>query len=171
MYNLFPVLLYLPDSHRFTVLHLSYFSNESFVEWEGNATLDGKLTHILKGHNDEFNVSQVLPLEHPHIWEQREDNLQQYLKMFQSVVILYTRERKVPCEYWNNACSKRVLTIRLVITAISLLSKTVLFKSIKHGYGPWKCFIQLTLIGFSQHQLFSCTISLQSDAPAAQVNC
>lgn len=97
---LLPSLLYCwthgVDSHRFTVLHLSYFSNESFVEWEGNATLDGKLTHILKGHNDEFNVSQVLPLEHPHIWEQREDNLQQYLKMFQSVVILYTRERKVP---------------------------------------------------------------------------
>ncbi|XP_066476790.1 endothelial protein C receptor-like [Tiliqua scincoides] len=96
---LLPWILYWThgiDSHSFTMFHLSYFSNESFVEWEGNATLDGKLTHTLKGHNEQLNVSQLLPLEHPHIWEQREDNLQKYLKMFQTVVSLYIGERKAP---------------------------------------------------------------------------
>ncbi|KAJ6669234.1 hypothetical protein lerEdw1_008043 [Lerista edwardsae] len=87
---------YLPDSHSFTLLLFSSFPNESLVEWAGNATLDGKLTHTLVGHNEQFNVSQLLPLEDSHSWEWRENNMQQYLNMFRDVVNLYARERNVP---------------------------------------------------------------------------
>ncbi|XP_053164026.1 endothelial protein C receptor [Hemicordylus capensis] len=84
------------DSHTFTMFYLAHFPNSSFVEFIGNATLDGKLTHSMEGGNEQLNVSQRHPLEPSHVWEQRVSNLSQYLQKFQQTVQVLTLERKVP---------------------------------------------------------------------------
>lgn len=92
------VLHSLADSHAFTMFQLSYFLDKNSVESVGNATLDSKLTHSFKMHNEQLNVSQLIMLEPSHVWEQRKSNLQQYLQDFHNMVRLMALERKVPCE-------------------------------------------------------------------------
>ncbi|KAL8187639.1 UNVERIFIED_CONTAM: hypothetical protein K2H54_052420 [Gekko kuhli] len=84
--------------HAIDMLHLSYFPDNSSVEVVGNATLDGKLTHTLEGHNEKLNVSQLLPLEPSHLWTQRKSSLYQYIQQFQDMVKVIARERHVACE-------------------------------------------------------------------------
>ncbi|XP_048361882.1 endothelial protein C receptor [Sphaerodactylus townsendi] len=86
---------YSADFHAINMLHLSYFSDISAVEVVGNATLDGQLTHTLEGHNEQFNVSQLLPLEPSQLWNQRKSNLLLYLQQFQDMVKVTARERNV----------------------------------------------------------------------------
>nr|XP_056706210.1 endothelial protein C receptor-like [Euleptes europaea]XP_056722791.1 endothelial protein C receptor-like [Euleptes europaea] len=86
---------YGADFHAINMFHRSYFPDSSSVEVVGNATLDGKLTHTLKGHNEQINVSQLLPLEPSHLWKQRKSNLRLYLQQFQDMVKVTARERNV----------------------------------------------------------------------------
>ncbi|XP_015262354.1 PREDICTED: endothelial protein C receptor [Gekko japonicus] len=86
---------YGADLHAINMLHLSYFPDNCSVEVVGNATLDGKLTHTLEGHNEQLNVSQLLPLEPSHLWTQRKSNVYQYIQQFQDMVKVIARERHV----------------------------------------------------------------------------
>ncbi|KAJ7344948.1 hypothetical protein JRQ81_000898 [Phrynocephalus forsythii] len=83
------------DSHVFTITQLACFLNSTSVEFVGNATLDGTLTHSLESHNGQFNVSQMWPLETPDAWEQRQSKLQDYLNNFKLLVNLLANEKAV----------------------------------------------------------------------------
>ncbi|XP_061492560.1 endothelial protein C receptor [Rhineura floridana] len=87
---------YGTGSHAFIMIQLAFFQNSSSVEFVGNATLDGKLTHSMEVQNGQLNASQLLPLEPLYLWEQRKSSLQQYLKQFETLVNMYARERNVP---------------------------------------------------------------------------
>uniref|UniRef100_A0A8B9CW72 Uncharacterized protein n=1 Tax=Anser brachyrhynchus TaxID=132585 RepID=A0A8B9CW72_9AVES len=63
------------------------------VFW-GNATLGGRLSHLLEGHN----VTQVLPLEPPAAWERRRDAVGNYLTSFSELVWFFSKERPINCE-------------------------------------------------------------------------
>ncbi|XP_060098037.1 endothelial protein C receptor [Heteronotia binoei] len=86
---------YGADHHAIDMLHLSYFPDDGSVEVVGNATLDGKLTHTLEGHNEQLNVSQLLPLEPSNLWTQRKKNLYNYIQQFQDMVKVVARERNI----------------------------------------------------------------------------
>ncbi|XP_074860254.1 endothelial protein C receptor isoform X2 [Carettochelys insculpta] len=77
--------------HSFTMLQLSYHPNSSAVEFWGNATLNGALSHSLQG----FQASQLLPLEPPGRWQELEHSLQDYLCKFRDLVQVITMERNV----------------------------------------------------------------------------
>nr|XP_020643134.1 endothelial protein C receptor isoform X1 [Pogona vitticeps] len=81
------------ESHAFTITQLAYFLNRTSVEFVGNATLDGTLTHSLETHNGQVNVSQLWPLENSDAWKQRERKLQDYLNKFVLLVNLFVNER------------------------------------------------------------------------------
>lgn len=63
------------------------------VFW-GNATLGGRLSHLLEGRN----VTQVLPLEPPAAWEWRRDAVGNYLTSFSELVWFFSKERPINCE-------------------------------------------------------------------------
>lgn len=69
----------------------------------GNATLGGRLSHLLEGHN----VTQVLPLEPPAAWEQRQEVVGNYLTYFSELVWLFNKERPINCECWGTGGCER----------------------------------------------------------------
>ncbi|TFK11101.1 serine/threonine-protein kinase 17A-like [Platysternon megacephalum] len=77
--------------HTFTMIQLAHLPNSSTIEFWGNATLNGVLTHSLQG----FNASQLLPLEPPARWQEMERSLHTYLHSFHAFMQVITKERKV----------------------------------------------------------------------------
>ncbi|XP_050821625.1 endothelial protein C receptor isoform X1 [Gopherus flavomarginatus] len=77
--------------HTFTMIQLAHLPNSNTIEFLGNATLNGVLTHSLQG----FNASQLLPLEPPTQWQAMERSLQTYLHAFHMLVQVIAKERKV----------------------------------------------------------------------------
>lgn len=71
----------------------------SSVFW-GNASLGGRLSHLLEG----FNVTQVLPLEPPDAWARRQRDVTTYLRYFRDLVKIFSTERPMNCE-WQPAGS------------------------------------------------------------------
>ncbi|XP_019368331.1 PREDICTED: endothelial protein C receptor-like [Gavialis gangeticus] len=80
----------LPALHTFT-MHLLADFNETTVQFLGNATLDGVLTHSLQGHE----ASQQIPLESPDQWEKTKHSLETYLTYFSGTVRLAAKERNM----------------------------------------------------------------------------
>uniref|UniRef100_A0A8C3M5F9 Endothelial protein C receptor n=1 Tax=Chrysolophus pictus TaxID=9089 RepID=A0A8C3M5F9_CHRPC len=72
----------------FIMLQWTQVSKGSSVFW-GNATLGGRLSHILEDHN----VTQVLPLEPPAVWAQQRDMVANYLSYFSGIVQVFSKER------------------------------------------------------------------------------
>ncbi|NWI61164.1 EPCR protein, partial [Calyptomena viridis] len=64
----------------------------------GNASLDGRLSHVLEG----LNVTQVLPLEPPDAWARRQEDVATYLLNFSGLVKLFNKER--PLNYTQSLC-------------------------------------------------------------------
>ncbi|KAF7254308.1 Endothelial protein C receptor [Varanus komodoensis] len=87
--------VYGAEFHDFTMVQLAYFPERMSADIFGNATLDGTLTHSLKYHNGQFNVSQLFPLESSDLWEQRKESLLEYLNIFKDLVSIIARERKI----------------------------------------------------------------------------
>ncbi|NXS65400.1 EPCR protein, partial [Pandion haliaetus] len=79
----------------FTMLQQTHISKGSSTFW-GNASLDGRLSHLLEG----FNVTQVLPLEPPDVWARRQQDVTTYLDYFGQLVKLFSKER--PIDYTQN---------------------------------------------------------------------
>ncbi|NXG00040.1 EPCR protein, partial [Sakesphorus luctuosus] len=80
------------------VQHTRVFQGNSII-W-GNASLDGQLSHILEGQN----VTQVLPLEPPDAWAQRQKDVTTYLTYFSNLVKLFNKER--PMEHTQRLCCR-----------------------------------------------------------------
>ncbi|NXL93782.1 EPCR protein, partial [Alectura lathami] len=74
----------------FVMLQRTRVSKGSSVFW-GNATLGGRLSHLLEDHN----VTQVLPLESPDVWAQRQEAVAKYLTYFRELVNVFTGERPI----------------------------------------------------------------------------
>ncbi|XP_068277307.1 endothelial protein C receptor [Nyctibius grandis] len=83
----------------FTMLQRTRVSKGSSVFW-GNASLDGRLSHLLEG----FNVTQVLPLEPPDAWARRQQDVATYLLYFGQLVKLFSKER--PINYTQSLCCR-----------------------------------------------------------------
>ncbi|KFO70616.1 endothelial protein C receptor [Cuculus canorus] len=74
----------------FTMLQQTRVSEGSCDFW-GNASLDGRLSHLLEG----LNVTQVLPLEPPDAWARRQQDVTTYLLYFGRLVKLFNKERPI----------------------------------------------------------------------------
>ncbi|NWX17743.1 EPCR protein, partial [Aegotheles bennettii] len=81
----------------FTMVQRTRVSKGSSVFW-GNASLDGRLSHLLEG----LNVTQVLPLEPPDAWARRQQDVATYLHYFRGLVKLFSKER--PINYTQRIC-------------------------------------------------------------------
>ncbi|KAF1470513.1 Endothelial protein C receptor, partial [Eudyptula minor novaehollandiae] len=81
----------------FTMLQQTRISKGSSIFW-GNASLDGRLSHLLEG----LNVTQVLPLEPPDAWARRQQDVTTYLLYFSQLVKLFSKER--PINYTQSLC-------------------------------------------------------------------
>ncbi|XP_034295496.1 endothelial protein C receptor-like [Pantherophis guttatus] len=84
---------YGEETHTFIMTLTANFSKGNFAKFVGNAALDGILTHSLEGHNEQLNVSQLLPLEESNLWEQTESKLHKYLQSFQGMVMILSKEK------------------------------------------------------------------------------
>lgn len=80
----------------FTMLQRTRVSKGNSIFW-GNASLDGRLSHLLEG----FNVTQVLPLEPPAVWARRQQDVTTYLIYFGQLVKLFNKERPINCEWYT----------------------------------------------------------------------
>ncbi|NXT90403.1 EPCR protein, partial [Anhinga rufa] len=74
----------------FTMLQRTRISKGNPVFW-GNASLDGRLSHLLEG----LNVTQVLPLEPSDVWARWQQDVGTYLYYFGQLVKLFSQERPV----------------------------------------------------------------------------
>ncbi|NXL63834.1 EPCR protein, partial [Chordeiles acutipennis] len=74
----------------FIMLQRTRISNGNSIFW-GNASLDGRLSHLLEG----LNVTQVLPLEPPDAWTRRQQDVTTYLLTFGRLVKLFSKERPI----------------------------------------------------------------------------
>ncbi|KAK2538677.1 Procr [Columba livia] len=83
----------------FTMLQRTRVSKGS-SEFSGNASLDGRLSHLLEG----LNVTQVLPLEPPDAWARRREDVTNYLHYFSQLVKLFSKER--PINYTQSLCCR-----------------------------------------------------------------
>ncbi|NP_001029992.1 endothelial protein C receptor precursor [Gallus gallus] len=79
----------------FTMLQWTRVSNGNYAFW-GNATLGGRLSHLL----EDRNVTQVLPLEPPAGWARQQDMVANYLSYFSGIVQVFSKER--PLNYTQN---------------------------------------------------------------------
>lgn len=79
----------------FTMLQRTRVS-EGSSEFSGNASLDGRLSHLLEG----LNVTQLLPLEPPDAWARRREDVTTYLLYFGQLVKLFSKERPINCEWY-----------------------------------------------------------------------
>ncbi|NWI86539.1 EPCR protein, partial [Pitta sordida] len=71
-----------------TMLQNTRIFQGTSVIW-GNASLNGQLSHLL----NETSVTQVLPLEPPDAWAQRQKDVSTYLSNFRGLVQLFYKER------------------------------------------------------------------------------
>ncbi|XP_010117625.1 PREDICTED: endothelial protein C receptor-like, partial [Chlamydotis macqueenii] len=80
----------------FTMLQRTRVSKGISVFW-GNASLDGRLSHLLEGLNvtQGLNAPQVLPLEPPSAWARRQQDVASYLLSFSQLVKLFIKERPI----------------------------------------------------------------------------
>ncbi|NXA06060.1 EPCR protein, partial [Sapayoa aenigma] len=78
------------------VQHTRVFKGNSMF-W-GNASLDGRLSHVLEG----LDVTQVLPLEPPDAWARRQRDVTTYLLNFGGLIKLFNKER--PLNYTQSLC-------------------------------------------------------------------
>ncbi|NXS97797.1 EPCR protein, partial [Jacana jacana] len=83
----------------FIMLQRTRVSTGSSIFW-GNASLDGRLSHLLEG----YNVTQVLPLEPPDTWARRQEDVINYLHHFAQLVKLFSKER--PINYTQSLCCR-----------------------------------------------------------------
>ncbi|NXU56038.1 EPCR protein, partial [Turnix velox] len=83
----------------FTMQQWTRVSKGSSIFW-GNASLDGRLSHLLEG----FNVTQVLPLEPSDAWARRQKEVVTYLNTFRQLVQLFSKER--PVNYTQILCCR-----------------------------------------------------------------
>ncbi|NXP03427.1 EPCR protein, partial [Thinocorus orbignyianus] len=83
----------------FSMLQRTRVSKGDSVFW-GNASLDGRLSHLLVG----YNVTQVLPLEPPDTWARRQQEVTTYLLYFGQLVKLFSKER--PINYTQSLCCR-----------------------------------------------------------------
>ncbi|NXO19143.1 EPCR protein, partial [Oriolus oriolus] len=81
----------------FTMLQLTrvHRGNSMFL---GNASLNGQLSHLL----DEYNVTQVLPLEPPDAWDRRQKEVITYVRNFRHLVTIFNNER--PTNFTHHLC-------------------------------------------------------------------
>ncbi|KAK9401051.1 endothelial protein C receptor [Crotalus adamanteus] len=84
---------YGEETHTFIMSLTANFSKENSAEFVGNAVLDGILSHSLEGDIEQLNVSQLLSLEAPNLWEQTESKLHKYLQSFQGMVMILSKEK------------------------------------------------------------------------------
>lgn len=75
------------------MLQWTRVSNGNYAFW-GNATLGGRLSHLL----EDRNVTQVLPLEPPAGWARQQDMVANYLSYFRGIVQVFSKERPLNCE-------------------------------------------------------------------------
>lgn len=75
------------------MLQWTRVSNGNYAFW-GNATLGGRLSHLL----EDRNVTQVLPLEPPAGWARQQDMVANYLGYFSGIVQVFSKERPLNCE-------------------------------------------------------------------------
>ncbi|OPJ86813.1 endothelial protein C receptor [Patagioenas fasciata monilis] len=81
------------------MLQWTRVSNGS-LEFSGNASLDGQLSHILEG----LNVTQVLALEPLDAWALWREDVTTYLHHFSQLVKLFSKER--PINYTQSLCCR-----------------------------------------------------------------
>ncbi|NWW46541.1 EPCR protein, partial [Pedionomus torquatus] len=83
----------------FTILQQTRVSKGNSIFW-GNASLDGRLSHLLV----DYNVTQVLPLDPPDVWARRQEDVTTYLLYFGQLVKLFSKER--PINYPQSLCCR-----------------------------------------------------------------
>lgn len=132
----------------FTMLQQTRISKGSSIFW-GNASLDGRLSHLLEG----LNVTQVLPLEPPDAWARRQQDVTTYLLYFSQLVKLFSKERPINCEwyprgargwsriaYWGTGPSReREPTGEREPTLHCLGTGTAFQGQLGKGMGTWPC--------------------------------
>ncbi|XP_039720100.1 endothelial protein C receptor isoform X1 [Pteropus medius] len=77
------------------MLQISYFPDYSQVLHQGNASLGGLPTHVLKGQDSNITILQLHPLQEPESWALTERRVQLYLQDFHDLVLLVHHERGV----------------------------------------------------------------------------
>ncbi|NWI63894.1 EPCR protein, partial [Todus mexicanus] len=92
-------LAFLAAPLTFIMLQRTRVSKGSSIFW-GNASLGGRLSHLLEG----LNVTQVLPLEPPDAWARRQQDVTTYLLYFGQLVKLFSKER--PINYTQSLCCR-----------------------------------------------------------------
>lgn len=75
------------------MLQISYFPDPGQVLHEGNASLGGLLTHVLKGQDSNITIRQLYALQESQSWAVTEGSVRRYLQEFQSLVQLVHNER------------------------------------------------------------------------------
>lgn len=81
------------------MLQISYFPDPGQVLHEGNASLGGLLTHVLKGQDSNITIRQLYALQESQSWAVTEGSVRRYLQEFQSLVQLVHNERGLACEW------------------------------------------------------------------------
>lgn len=81
------------------MLQISYFSDARQVLHQGNASLGGLPTHVLKSQDSNITILQLHPLQEPQSWALTEGRVRQYLQEFHHLVLLVHKERGVACEW------------------------------------------------------------------------
>ncbi|XP_044520304.1 endothelial protein C receptor [Gracilinanus agilis] len=85
----------LEGSQSFLMLQISHFRDPSSVQFWGNASLGGLVTHTLEGGGHNITIQQLKPLESPEHWQQTKKQLLNYFEEFQVLVQLVNKERGV----------------------------------------------------------------------------
>lgn len=80
------------------MLQISYFPDPHQVLHQGNASLGGLLTHVLKSQDSNITILQLHPLQEPQSWAVTEKRVQGYLQEFHDLVRLVHQERGVACK-------------------------------------------------------------------------
>lgn len=80
---------------NFQMLQISYFSDPHQVLHQGNASLGGLPTHVLKSQDSNITILQLHPLQDPQSWALTEERVRVYLQEFQGLVQLVHQERGV----------------------------------------------------------------------------
>lgn len=80
---------------NFHMLQISYFPDPYQVLHQGNASLGGLPTHVLKGQGSNITILQLRPLQEPESWAHTEKSVRVYLQEFHDLVQLVHQERGV----------------------------------------------------------------------------
>ncbi|XP_077026617.1 endothelial protein C receptor [Tamandua tetradactyla] len=79
----------------FHMLQISYLPDPAHVWYQGNATLGGRVTHMLEGPDTNVTIRQLEPWEEPEKWEGTQKRLNLYLQQFHGLVRLVHQERRL----------------------------------------------------------------------------